>query len=1104
MSISELAGFAAEASRTGTGILHFPPSQQSDRITCTVFHLLVAFPDVLQDVFLSNGSPVSLLNTPIFSETQLAPLTFNTSPISPFILALWCNLPASASKIAQLGGNVALKPLADHIMKFPWTSHLSVIVDAFTQKANLNPLLWGIRDPLDGSNFLMMLAQHPPVAHSHHIQGPADHLHAFLNKFPAHIPSFARQKNDHGVDAYNLTILRGHKVLFEWFRTQPSVSDFQISDYVLGKLMFTGAHAVFTSWFWPGGETLMPFQTLRHWYWFEGKEGGTQDRIRKFVVPDRAVSVCFGPNHVPVVDHLRVYGSNLLHVAVFNLETVKFLVETAKFHPNSPFKVRSLETREKFHMTATELALAVKADKTAFYLLDIPSSRCSDEYIIHRLVAVDAALRDAVRRLEASEVVEMAEVSRIEWLYQRYTAQPRCCLHVLTVTPDLPLALRAAKVPVGRVSYLFKVAGYEVNSAFNPAIGSFLHVSLLTMDFELATFLLESGANVSAVDSNLNTPLHLLCANLPETNTQVALQFATRLVSMSRDLENTSNACGLTPFIILIMKEACNPTEGVDWFGLLGITTETRGWTILHLVARVFVALARGETLSPGFGLQAEHLVPVMKKLLEVSEQNSWGWDVNCVNGDGETVLDFMSSEIVGAGSAVGILEGYCRVMREQLDCLSGSAVGKRRQTVEGEGVKRKFDPRLALGACKKQRTDVAEKELSLSKYPVTDMVGGSDRLPVRQMNAANKLAHHLRKGEFHTALSVLEKNPSLDLACVEVKGELPLHTLANTSSYRGKHGLKIPTEDLEVLLRLVHALVNGLGPTRRDELNRLAMNAMSISILRDACSFAGGFFVAAKKAPHQSVMTMCLEMSDCTPKGKNRKGQTVAHGLILTWFESIRSGSKPIQSVCISSALTAVKGAGVSMKEVDDNEETPLSLLIGGGDIDWDSVDGRLREDRVKLIDSLKLLENICVHHPFATHTTENCPKVVKQRKKAEHAILVQQMKARSQERRDSKKEAKKEKKKQRKEAEMAGLVFVDHLLVYGSNLLHVAMFHLEMVKFLVETAKFHPNSPFKVQSLETRKNFHMMATELALAIKADKMALYLLDIPSSRCGDE
>jgi hypothetical protein len=152
---------------------------------------------------------------------------------------------------------------------------------------------------------------------------------------------------------------------------------------------------------------------------------------------------------------------------------------------------------------------------------------------------------------------------------------------------------------------------------------------------------------------------------------------------------------------------------------------------------------------------------------------------------------------------------------------------------------------------------------------------------------------------------------------------ELPVHILAHGSKFRHPF---INYANLQSAKDLVQLFSLGLLDTEKNSFSATSMNALAISILRDAVKLTVASKDMFRPAPN-SVLTMALKACGFNVHQRDTKNEnTVLHVLLQMWRTS--SAQKHIPLSSLVSAIIEMVVNGAYLNAVNKSQETPLDVV--------------------------------------------------------------------------------------------------------------------------------------------------------------------------------
>ncbi|KAJ3082715.1 hypothetical protein HDU99_001775 [Rhizoclosmatium hyalinum] len=379
--------------RTSHGIktvrFHYQQQHAKDVLAVPAILYLVPFPDLLLPYLktLAPSQVSAALSAPIHhkiyksnNQIQLTPVTAldveKSVALSSLPLALYLNHTTSAIHLIEFGAKFDLNFLAFHLMKYPYTPDLMRIVAEFTKRAEADESLWKTVDD-EGGTFLMMLARVDPVPNRNLDENSINNLFALLDLFLENVPDLAR-KDTRLRDPLMFMVLNNHKHLFEWaIRTSDHKIDFSV--HIVTKIIISGHYQCF-EWKGSDGKELVPAEVLSN---MKLRIADKSLPLKKGFPFEHREWYCFeeNGNFIPGKD-LTIVAAQLIHAGIMHEDVVKYL---ANLKPSHLMRVREKIKGVEHEMSSTELALAVRADKAAMYLMGQEDIRCLLFYVEDRI-----------------------------------------------------------------------------------------------------------------------------------------------------------------------------------------------------------------------------------------------------------------------------------------------------------------------------------------------------------------------------------------------------------------------------------------------------------------------------------------------------------------------------------------------------------------------------------------------------------------------------------------------------------------------------------------------------------------------------------------------
>ncbi|KAJ3248587.1 hypothetical protein HDU78_011440 [Chytriomyces hyalinus] len=557
--------------------------------------------------------------------------------LTPLNLALIFNALDAAVELIKMGAlcDASILPsVAFHIAHYEWSYQLDFVISKFQTASKKKPQLWASSDELEKDSFFGLLARVPFELENMDI---ASKLYPVLDMFRAGYPQLAFHRNKNRMLPLVSILLNRNKLLFDWYRKLPVDADsMHIPKHILAKCCHSSNSAsyahVFRDWKWTNGKPIVDCSHLASWYWYDEPKSNSKtlsknsDRVKKYLPNTESVLVLLeSPTEKLVAASkidLFIYGCSLLHLSLHDVEVVRFLIKSCKLDPSKTIKLRDMSgTNQKYALNALELALCLHADESAMHLMSIGAT-CRDAYVRHRVSKLNQELRNCFKwpSKNSDGLAQHACYldARLEDLVRFWlTRNEQTRRLFLEAVCDLPLLMRALRVPVSRIAYMFErqnfqvdgilpqpprhiEAAFDVNMAIvdnntGALLGTFLHVAIQKLDWEFVLFLLDHGADIAAQNSFKNSPLHLWLAALHKS-TPTTDKIHQHMKSALLRMRAAKNTFGITPSLQYILTRVTHFAKTC--------TTEAR-----HLNGgSIFAGNDKGQflTLSPlelGFNL---------------------------------------------------------------------------------------------------------------------------------------------------------------------------------------------------------------------------------------------------------------------------------------------------------------------------------------------------------------------------------------------------------------------------------------------------------------------------------------------------------------------
>ncbi|KAI8831687.1 hypothetical protein BJ741DRAFT_616627 [Chytriomyces cf. hyalinus JEL632] len=623
--------------------------------------------------------------------------------ITPLNLALILNALDAAVELVKMGAlcDASILPsLAFHIAHYEWSDHLDFVISKFQTAANKKPQLWASADELEKDSFFGLLARVPFELENMDI---ASKLYPVLDMFRAGYPQLAFHRNKNRMLPLVFILLNRNKLLFDWYRKLHVDADsMHIPKHILAKCCHSSNSAsyahVFRDWKWTNGKPIVDCSHLANWYWYDEPKSNSKtlwknsDRVKKYLPSTESVLVLLEtpPTEKLVAASkidLFIYGCSLLHLSLHDVEVVRFLIRSCKLDLSKTIKLRDMNgTKQKYALNALELALCLHADESAMYLMSIGAT-CRDAYVRHRVSKLNQELRNCFKwpSKNADGLAHACYLdTRLEDLVRFWlTRNEQTRRLFLEAVCDLPLLMRALKVPVSRIAYMFERQTFQVDgilprpprhieAAFDAnmavvdnntgaLVGTFLHVAIQKLDWEFVLFLLEHGADIMAPNCFKNSPVHLWLAALHKS-TPTTDKIHHHMKSALPRMRAAKNIFGITPSLQYILTrvtyfaktcttEARHLTgrsifAGTDKGPFLDVSPLELGFylggpdhrvtscggggdvgggggnggcTVLHDLAHVFASLDADAAHVPNIGLTIEHALLAIKAVVYAS-----------------------------------------------------------------------------------------------------------------------------------------------------------------------------------------------------------------------------------------------------------------------------------------------------------------------------------------------------------------------------------------------------------------------------------------------------------------------------------------------------